>query len=189
MERLYTATVNMDTHPEKLACLFRELGQLELTDELGNSHSQVRSLQSLLMPVSRYVTSALHSLTHTTVSIVSPHGCPLLLPLVRATDDEAHIKSRGEHCDSNITYSCHWMDDREGEMIDDHKGNGIIKRKWTSFSEESSSQVTSEYFSILMVVIKFIYSRGQSRMQNVSNAAFEVRLQPRKTQRPPRTTA
>ncbi|KAG2046773.1 hypothetical protein BDR06DRAFT_977246 [Suillus hirtellus] len=50
------------------------------------------------------------------------------------------LKSRGEHCDSNITYSCHWMDDREGETIDHHKGNGIIKRKWTSLSEESSSQ-------------------------------------------------
>ncbi|KAG2336593.1 hypothetical protein BDR05DRAFT_953244 [Suillus weaverae] len=51
MERLYAATAHMDTHPEYLACIFRQLGELESANEMGSSHPRFRPLPSPPTPV------------------------------------------------------------------------------------------------------------------------------------------
>ncbi|KAG1830955.1 hypothetical protein DFJ58DRAFT_872497 [Suillus subalutaceus] len=117
MEHMYAATTHMDTHPEYLTCVFRQLGELESKKEMGSSHPQLRPLLSPPTPVA---------------SMMSAHELPWLLPLVPSTDD-TDSESDGDECDINVTHACDRMDiAREGDSMDHRKGNGSVKRKRTS---------------------------------------------------------
>ncbi|KAG2737051.1 hypothetical protein P692DRAFT_20823939, partial [Suillus brevipes Sb2] len=73
MERLYAATAHMDTHPEYLACIFRQLGELESANEMGSSHPRLRPLPSPPTPVA---------------SMMSAHELPWLLPFVHSSESD-----------------------------------------------------------------------------------------------------
>lgn len=122
MERLYAATAHMDTHPEYLACIFRQLGELESANEMGSSHPRLRPLPSPPTPVARYVICAHRSLTHTIISMMSAHELPWLLPFVHSSES----------------------DDVE-DLMDHRAGNGTVKRKRTLSNATLTPQVSSSH--------------------------------------------
>jgi hypothetical protein len=132
MERLYAATVHMDTHPEYLACIFRQLGELESANEMGSSHPRLRPLPSPPTPVARYVICAHRSLTHTTISMMPAHELPWLLPFVHSTES-----------------------DDVGDLIDHRVGNGTVKRKRTLSNATLTPQVSSSLGMIVDIDASF----------------------------------
>jgi len=103
MECLYAATVHMDTHPEHLACIFHQLGELESAKKMGSNHPRLRPLPSPPMPVARYVICVHRSLTHITISMMSAHELTWLLPFVYSSESD-DVQELMDHRVGNSTW-------------------------------------------------------------------------------------